>query len=281
MKTQFILLILALLSTTVFAQKDRKVNEDENLGYKYFKDGNYEEAIVSFNKAILNSPKNRLLIKKRADCYYKLAKYKLSINDCNLIIDLSKKCDSLCIAGKLLKGSNLEKLNQLSSAKEIYKEILNFNPNEFNTLVFLGSLYGDLNQYDSCQFFLLKANKIQPTSIGPIVNPVFYGNELGNYKIALEYGQKYSSLFQDSVWKAVNLNNMGYSKLMLDQVEEGFSLIDESIQLYPSNSFAYKNRGIYYITKMDYNSACKDFEIAKNLGGFHITKELIEKYCSK
>ncbi|GAL86099.1 hypothetical protein MYP_3328 [Sporocytophaga myxococcoides] len=51
------------------------------------------------------------------------------------------------------------------------------------------------------------------------------------------------------------------------------------MSLFPGNSFAYKNRALYYIKKNDLVNACSDLNVAKELGGYFITKDLIEKYC--
>ncbi|MBO9703258.1 MAG: hypothetical protein J7604_23790 [Sporocytophaga sp.] len=48
-----------------------------------------------------------------------------------------------------------------------------------------------------------------------------------------------------------------------------------------TNIVAYKNRALYYLKKKDIVNACNDLKVAKELGGYHITKDLIDKYCKE
>lgn len=65
--------------------------------------------------------------------------------------------------------------------------------------------------------------------------------------------------------KPFALNNLGYIKLMQEDLESGITLIDKSLAIDKTNSYTYRNRGIYYFKKEKFILAKQDFEKAKEL----------------
>jgi hypothetical protein len=60
--------------------------------------------------------------------------------------------------------------------------------------------------------------------------------------------------------------------------------VNHSLELYPSNSFAYKNRALIFIALKQYNFACDDLKKAISLGFTEMyggeVQKLLEKYCT-
>ncbi len=280
MKINIWVIVLLFFTIKGYAQKKTtKADFFREEGKKFYSEHKYNEAITSFSKAIQKSPSNRSLYFDRANSYYNSGQYNFALTDCDKTIRLSKSCDSVCINAHTLKGNSYSILNLPDSAKIHFNHVLKERPKDLYNLSSMGEFYANFNHYDSSMYFFSKMREIDSNSIGPIVNMVFYSNELGHYKEAIDIGEKYAYKFQDSIWMAVNLNNIAYSKLMLSEDEEGILLINKSMSLFPGNSFAYKNRALYYIKKNDLVNACSDLNVAKELGGYFITKDLIEKYC--
>jgi len=64
------------------------------------------------------------------------------------------------------------------------------------------------------------------------------------------------------------LNNRGMVYLEMDSLELGLIDINKSILLNPKNGWAYKNKGIYYAKKSNYDRALEMFERAKGANEF-------------
>jgi tetratricopeptide (TPR) repeat protein len=62
------------------------------------------------------------------------------------------------------------------------------------------------------------------------------------------------------------LNNRGYAKLMSGDTEGPLEDIERSIKIVPSNSYAYRNRGLAYHRSGRNDEACTAFETALALG---------------
>lgn len=100
--------------------------------------------------------------------------------------------------------------------------------------------------------------------------------------MALEYNNKVIELDKD---QPLAFNNRGYVKYKLNDLKGAMQDVNHSLELYPSNSFAYKNRALIFIALKQMNFACEDLQKAISLGftsmyGDEVQK-LLEKYCTR
>jgi hypothetical protein len=86
-------------------------------------------------------------------------------------------------------------------------------------------------------------------------------------------------LAKDSVSKASLLNSLGFAQTKLISVEKGLQTIRQSINYRPNNPYAFFNLGLIYLSKKEIEEACKNFSIARQLGGINMTEEYIKEYC--
>ena len=80
------------------------------------------------------------------------------------------------------------------------------------------------------------------------------------------------------------LTNRALCFFNLHDNENALNDIDQAIRLYPDYAYAYRNRGIIYVSQARYSEGCPDFHRALQLG---FTKQyddevddLFEKYCT-
>ena len=95
-----------------------------------------------------------------------------------------------------LIGSSFQNLGDLSSAKKIFKNILEMDNKNTSALNNLGNVYKNLKDYSSAEENYKKAIILNPTFINALVNYGSLKYELNNYEEAVELYKK-----------ALNLNN--------------------------------------------------------------------------
>jgi tetratricopeptide (TPR) repeat protein len=83
------------------------------------------------------------------------------------------------------------------------------------------------------------------------------------YPEALHY---YGPAEKRGAFDGLFLNNRGYAKLMSGDTEGALEDIERSIKIVPSNSYAYRNRGLAYHRSGRNDEACTAFETALALG---------------
>jgi tetratricopeptide (TPR) repeat protein len=71
----------------------------------------------------------------------------------------------------------------------------------------------------------------------------------------------------------------------LNDLKGALDDVNHSLQLYPQNSYAYKNRALIFIAMKQYSKACADLQIAIQLGFTQMygdeVKNLLEQYCTR
>ena len=89
-----------------------------------------------------------------------------------------------------LIGSSFQNLGDLSSAKKIFKNILEIDNNNISALNNLGNVYKSLQDYSSAEDNYKKAIVLNPTFINALVNYGSLKYELNNYEEAVELYKK-------------------------------------------------------------------------------------------
>jgi tetratricopeptide (TPR) repeat protein len=127
-----------------------------------------------------------------------------------------------------------------------------------------------------------EAYKISPDDPGVLSNLAYNYCELKKFDDALRLtivGLKKTDLGND--WKANLLRNQGFAYLGLEQYEMAILSLNKSIELNPSNSFAYYFRALSNIGLNKTDSVCNDLKKSYENGGINLTSDLIKIYCKK
>jgi tetratricopeptide (TPR) repeat protein len=157
-----------------------------------------------------------------------------------------------------LDDTNLVILNNLSAVYQevgniaagikMQKRLITLYPDFIGPYVNLGLIYSEIDSLDSSEFYFNEALKLDPNE--PLL-----------------------------------LNNLGYLYYKKKEYPKALENINSSIDKYPNNSYAYRNRALVYVALDLRKEVCKDLEIAvyynfKDRYGDEVEK-LIEKYCNK
>ncbi|XP_019398872.1 PREDICTED: RNA polymerase II-associated protein 3 isoform X2 [Crocodylus porosus] len=106
--------------------QEKAVAEKEK-GNKYFKQGNYDEAIECYTRGMHADPYNPVLPTNRASSFFRMKKYSVAESDCNLALALDKNYTKAYAR----RGAARFALKNLQGAKEDYQKVLELDPNNF------------------------------------------------------------------------------------------------------------------------------------------------------
>ena len=195
--------------------------------------GDVESAILDMEKAIIAYPDNVEWLTILAGLQFAARDFKKMRITCDAIL----KIDNLNYFGYWYRGYANKQLGQKENAMSDYSRAIEIDKN--NPLAYQDRGYLKLETED-----LDGAKK--------------------DYDLALFYHKEQKEL--DSLQYAVCLNNRGFVCYKRLELTEGLENITASIVIYPSNSYAYKNRALIYIALDKKDEGCRDLEMATMLG---------------
>lgn len=173
-------------------------------------------------------------------------------------------------------------LSDFKSAINDWKTIISLEPKDSDHYQGLAYAYWMIGEKVNCLATIDKALDISPKDPQVLSNVSYYYGSSGNYPESIRYatiGLAQNNI--DNTLKGSLLNNRGYAHIGLKKYEQALKDINESIRLFPDNSFAFCYRAIANIGLNKMETVCKDLEKAQGLGGVELTHELILKYCKK
>jgi len=135
------------------------------------------------------------------------------------------------------------KKNNLKIAEETYKQILDIDPNHFQSTVLLGTLSAQKKNFDLAKKLLQKAIHINPNYAETHYNLGLVFNELNDfqkaiscYKKAIEINPNYPDAY----------NNFGNCLKELEDFDEAINCYEKAININPNYADAYNNLGVIF-----------------------------------
>jgi tetratricopeptide (TPR) repeat protein len=247
--------------------------------YEELKD--FSKAYDDFSGAIRSDPKNYFNYLYRAQMMYHEEFYKDALADYRAAfklatVDTTQAAILTDIAMVKVDMGNVE------DPEGDYRAALVLDSNDVATMEDL-SLYiwrfkkGD----DECIRLLERAVRHDSSDQKCYLNLAFMYGEFGRYQKALDINNMLIDRFGKD---ARTLNNRGYCKYKLGDLEGALEDINNSLGVAPNNSYAYRNRALVYLDQKKKEDACRDLQKARALGfekdyGNEVN-ELLAKYCS-
>lgn len=165
------------------------------------------------------------------------------------------KIDSTDLGAWLNLALGLQQVGKTEEAIKWYKKISERDPNNVTYYNNLGWLYDKTGKYKEAEEVLNKGLKL--------MNP-----KSNDYSQSL-HGLMYS--------------NRGWARFKLGDNKGALKDLEKSIELYPSNSYVYKNRALVYISQNKTREACMDLYKSLALGFTDMYGDEVEKmvlaYC--
>lgn len=241
-----------------------------------------EEAIQSVSRSIEIYPSNHFAYAYRATFYCITDQLEKALAD----IEIALQKEPQNLDWLLIRGTCSHDTGKFEKAIEAYEEIIQLNPEDFYANVLLGKSLKKLKKYDQAQNYMNLAIIIDPE------NPMGHEEmgllmvEIKQFKKAIESYDNAINRYQDDspeILIAFTLNNRGYAKWNIKSYADALTDINHSLSILPTNSYAFKNRALVYLSTDKKELACLDLQRALELGfqedyGNEVA-ELLAEHC--
>jgi tetratricopeptide (TPR) repeat protein len=246
-----------------------------NLGSLQYSLRKYSAAMMSYNEALTCKINYTEAYLNRANTAYELKEYYLALSDLEKVEKVKPDTVALHFARALV----LTKLRRFDDAIKSFERAKALDTTNIEIDVNLGTLYYYKKDYKTAKEHfgrILKGHEDEPHTYNALA---MVEGDLGNFDEALRLVNK--ALAKESS-DAYFLNNRGYFKLMLGDIEGGREDIDRSIQIDPYNGWSYRNKGIYFVKKNQLQDAIRLLERAEKMDSFieNVYSYLAEVYAN-
>jgi tetratricopeptide (TPR) repeat protein len=169
------------------------------------------------------------------------------------------------------------RVSKFQSAEDNYKKVLEKDPNHFNTLYLLGTLYFQTQKFDEAKKKFEKSILIQPNHAELCNNFGATLIEMGEYEKSINYLQNAINVNPNY---AQAYNNLGSAFRELKEFKKSISLFEKAIHIRPNLIDSYNNLGIVFKELGDFNKAILYFKKAIEFDAQNIRahQNLMESY---
>jgi Flp pilus assembly protein TadD len=263
------------------------------VGIAFLDNGAYAKAVEFLTKHINDNPEDSEAYENRAIAYYHLKEDDKSLEDLEMAIDYDpgnenahinkglhylekddkdKALESFLLAYTIYAESRDTLSNLVSiyflkrdfkNAKQYSVELLNQFPEDEWAIKMNAYVDGNLGNHEASIKGLAKVLQHKPDD-ADVLNAIGYSfMKLGE----LDKSEKYYNLSShyDPEF-AYPVDNLGHLEYLRENYDKAFELINKSIDMDASNSYAYKNRALVYLAIDNKDAALKDLEYALELG---------------
>lgn len=248
-------------------------------GLVYAEMKEFEKSFLDFTRATELQPDSALAYHYRANLMLSLLYSDESIIDNTRAIERATN-DKMLFGSFLNRGTAKQQKRDFQGAYEDFMRCYTYDTLNIAVINNIGIVLDELGRRDESILYLQKAIRIDSSFMGPYVNIGFQYTLMGKYKESLPYFDKALQLEKD---EPVTLNNRGFARYKLNDLEGAMEDISKSIEGYPANSYAFKNRALVYLAMNKGTEACNDLKRAKELQfekqyGPEVN-ELLKKHC--
>ena len=249
------------------------------------------EVLLNLNRvdAAANELANALDIDStNAEVCNRIGEFFLSLNDLNGALSFYDKAiefadtDTLKMSYLVNRATAKGVLRDFEGSIADFERALKIDETDIAILNNLSAVYQEVGDISKGIEMAKKLIEIQPDFIGPYVNLGLIYSEHDSLALSEYYFNE--ALKIDPV-DPLLLNNFGFLYYKKKEYSKALEYINSSIDKYPNNSYAYRNRALVYLA-LDLNTeACRDLDIAVHYNfadryGDEVNK-LIEEHCKK
>ncbi|HEY5124872.1 MAG TPA: trypsin-like peptidase domain-containing protein [Ignavibacteria bacterium] len=212
-----------------------------------------KEALKMLNIGIKLYPANQYLYYTKAQAYFDMKKYHLSLKEVDKAVELGKEnYDHIKFKAKIL-----EQLNDLNGAISQYEYLLINNPNDIDINFKLADLNSVLGYDRKSLEFLNNLVKVDEK------NYIHFFNRSRAYYLLEDYYSAIEDLLVSiklNPKDAISYYNMALCYAAFDNQQECINYYTKCINLDPDNVDAINNRGMEFMNLENYVSALNDFK---------------------
>jgi len=228
-----------------------------NRGNKYREQGNLDQAIYDYTKAIKVYSKHAKAYYNRANSYVKQGKLSQAIDDYNKAIDINPQYTEAYYN----LGNTYEKQGNLSKAIESYTKALETNPKYSAAYCNRGNVYQAQGNFQQAIDDYNKAIEINPNFAGVYSNRgnVYQAQgqtdkAIADYNKAIEMNPNFAGFYANRGSIYQNQGNL----------KQAISDYNHAIDRSPDESSLFYNRGLAYYGLEEYSKSLADYSTALN-----------------
>jgi tetratricopeptide (TPR) repeat protein len=226
----------------------------------FYESENWEEYVKYLNKSINYysdhpSPSTMEFHGKKDSLYY------LSIECLNNVFDINREVVTLNIRAVMKM-----ELEEYKWAIEDYSLIIKYDSTNHTTYYNRAMAYSMIGMNQEALYDYSKSIKLNPKYASAVLNRGFLYMDMEDYSKAIIDFENSIELNQIEFEKAYALNNIGYCLYKLGKLDDSQNYIENSINLYPINSFAYRNLALVHIALKNKELACENILKSIELG---------------
>lgn len=225
------------------------------------------------NKSCTDIENNELII-NLGNCYRLLNQTDSALYFYNMAIELNA---GLASSAYFNKGQLLYAISHFTEAKENYNKAILLDSTNWVYYMKRQEISFILKDFEPAIQDMLKAKELK-SDLNIIFNIAYAYSMIEKFQQA---DSIYETIYDEK--DALFLNNYGFNKHKLGETQKGVQLIQLSLGLDPTNSYAYRNLALIAIDNKELDKACNYLNTAKNLKfdsqyGSEVN-ELLLKYC--
>lgn len=242
------------------------------------------EGIEAMNKTIELNPDYFQAFAYRGTMYKDIGENQKALKDINKAIEK----DTTNLDLLRIQANTLYSLGDNEAAIEKFDKLITLNDNDEESFVYRAILNKRLRYYDAALADFKRAIEINPAyDFAYEARADFFTYSLtDNFEQAVEDYTKVIATFNENIPvqnQAYVYNNRGFAKYQAKDFEGAIKDINTSIEFFPENAYAYKNRALVYLASANKEAMCADLAKAKTLGfeekyGQEVN-ELLEENC--
>jgi protein O-GlcNAc transferase len=222
------------------------INKELQSAFKYYKEGDFQQAELIYKKILQKTPKNFDALHSIGKIYCRLGNYDLAIK----YISKSLHFNANIPEAYFYLGIAYRAKGQYNDAITCYQKSLKLNPNSFNTYNNLGLVFQAKGQLDDAITSFQKALQLNPSFVASYNNLGNAFQAKGQLDDAITSFQKALQLNPEYFGAYNNLGNIYRDKGQIDDAEVWFR---KAIRINPAYSDADSN----LLLTMQYN-VCHD-----------------------
>ncbi len=262
-------------------------------GYQLAIDGNYEQAIKCFEKALKIKNDDKIALLNKANALSKLIQHSDALKTIEIILkNNSEDLDALTTKSFILRDLGVTKrgldiinlvleqipndiialankimlLNELGKHQEVLKiseKILSEDPNHIETLTNRGAAFYNLKQYDEALKIYNKVLEKNSNYVPALVNKGILLSKTGDSERAIKYYDKALLIDPEN---PVILGNKSNDLDLLGITDKALICLDKALEINPNKDFLLLNKAAIFSNTTEYTKA---LEILQKLESLH------------
>lgn len=256
-----------------------------NLGYRFSQArilyelkryADYEELLKDMLEI---EPEDALIYNLLGNLYMSSNQKDKALNHFTKAIEYAKS-DSVRFVLHVNRATAKGRFRDFDGATNDFEQALAIDSNDLALLNNLANIYDETGRVEDAIQMLKRIILLDSTFIGSYVNLGFIYSRIDSLDLSEYY---YDQALAINPKEPIILNNKGHLHYKKGEYRKALQLINESIDAYPSNAYAYRNRALVYLALDLKKEACRELSIAEHydfkLNYGNEVSELLEAHC--